>query len=59
MGGRPAAAEGLQRGRQEVEAVVGEVLVNQWEKNLEDPPEINLQEASQSPSCGSFEKAHS
>lgn len=42
MGGIPAAAKGLQRGGQEVEAVIGEVLVNQWEKNLENPPEINF-----------------
>lgn len=41
MGGIPAAAKGLQRGGQEVEAMIGEVLVNQWEKNLQDPPEMN------------------
>lgn len=59
MGGVPAAAKGLQRGRQEVEAVIGEVLVNQREENLENPPEISFWEASQSPSFGSFEKVHS
>lgn len=41
MGGIPTAAEGLQRWGQEVEAMIGEVLVNQWQKNLKDPPEVN------------------
>lgn len=59
MGGVPAAAQRLQRGWQEIEAVIGEVLVHQWEKNLENPPETHFQEAKQSSSFGSFEKAHS
>ena len=42
MRGVPAAAKGLQRGREEVEAVIGKVLVNQWEENLKDPPEMNF-----------------
>ena len=41
MGGIPAAAKGLQRGGQEVQAMIGEVLFNQWEENLKDPPEMN------------------
>ena len=42
MGGIPAAAKGLQRGGQEVQAMIDEVLVNQWEENLKDPLEINF-----------------
>jgi cyclopropane fatty-acyl-phospholipid synthase-like methyltransferase len=35
MGSIPTAAERLQRRRQEIQAVVGEVLVDQWEENLD------------------------
>lgn len=42
MGGIPTAAQGLQRGGQEVEAVIGEVLVNQREEDLKEVPEMNF-----------------